>query len=561
MAVKIGSARIDERGKATGGKAGDQTGKEVSTQNWYNRIDNPWVLLRPQGLAVAEKIARCMEMACANSRIGYDQGGRDTLYAAAAPYGFDVSRVTKACETDCSALVRVCLAFAGIAVTNFRTTTQAAVLMATGQFDKLTASKYIHSSAYLRRGDILVTKRQGHTVVVLTDGPKAGKIYALGERPLAKGCEGPDVKAMQAHLISLGFALPKYGADGDFGNETLAAVKAFQTRAKLTIDGELSPADIAVLTALAASGWPTKPAPPEVVPADPAQAGAIHPVRGVIPDISDNQGKIDLDKLAAGCDFAIFRAVQGNGKIDTQAVRNMSGCRARGFPFHVYHFLKPHSITDAENCAVKMYAACSPYQPAAYWLDIETLYPGVTHAKNRAYIRAYVAKLRALGVKKIGLYMGESRLKNHYVQIANIFDALWIAHWGKNDGYLSNIPRVPGVTIGLHQYTSMAGYKGVPGAPGVNYRVDLSRLTGNLPLSWFTGRRHSGVEYPGIVQITASSLNVRAEPSDKARILGAMEKGRYLERRGVDTLGWTSVWYRGKPGWVASKYVKAVSEK
>ncbi len=33
--VKLGSARIDENGHATGGKAGDQTGKEVSTQNWY----------------------------------------------------------------------------------------------------------------------------------------------------------------------------------------------------------------------------------------------------------------------------------------------------------------------------------------------------------------------------------------------------------------------------------------------------------------------------------------------------------------------------------------------
>ena len=35
MAVKIGSARIDERGKISGGKAGDQTGSEVGTQNWY----------------------------------------------------------------------------------------------------------------------------------------------------------------------------------------------------------------------------------------------------------------------------------------------------------------------------------------------------------------------------------------------------------------------------------------------------------------------------------------------------------------------------------------------
>ena len=35
MAVKIGSARIDERGKISGGKAGDQTGNEVGTQNFH----------------------------------------------------------------------------------------------------------------------------------------------------------------------------------------------------------------------------------------------------------------------------------------------------------------------------------------------------------------------------------------------------------------------------------------------------------------------------------------------------------------------------------------------
>ena len=30
MAVYVGSARIDENGKAYGGKAGDQTGKEIT---------------------------------------------------------------------------------------------------------------------------------------------------------------------------------------------------------------------------------------------------------------------------------------------------------------------------------------------------------------------------------------------------------------------------------------------------------------------------------------------------------------------------------------------------
>lgn len=170
--VLIGSARGDENGKASGGRAGDQTGKEVSTQNWYLHSKG-WVVLRPKDAGQAAKIARCMKAACANDKIGYDQGQRNTLYTAAAKVGFDCAKVDVLCETDCSALTRVCAAYAGITAKDYTTDTQVAALMATGAFDKLTGSKYTESSAYLRAGDILVTKTKGHTVVVLTDGPKA----------------------------------------------------------------------------------------------------------------------------------------------------------------------------------------------------------------------------------------------------------------------------------------------------------------------------------------------------------------------------------------------------
>ena len=46
--------------------------------------------------------------------------------------------------------------------------------------------------------------------------------------PIKKGMKGERVKALQTRLLALGYSLPRYGADGDFGKETLAAVKAFQ---------------------------------------------------------------------------------------------------------------------------------------------------------------------------------------------------------------------------------------------------------------------------------------------------------------------------------------------
>lgn len=54
---------------------------------------------------------------------------------------------------------------------------------------------------------------------------------------LKKGCKGKWVKILQEKLISEGYALPKFGADSDFGNETLNAVKAFQKAKGLTADG------------------------------------------------------------------------------------------------------------------------------------------------------------------------------------------------------------------------------------------------------------------------------------------------------------------------------------
>ena len=170
--VKVGSARIDENGKAKGGKAGDQTGKEVSTQNWYKH-NKGWRVFRAKDPEKSNMIAQDMQWACDNKHIGYDQSQRLTLYNVAKEVDFNCKKVNKDCETDCSALVRVCCAYAGIMLPNFRTPTEPGALLESGEFVEMKGAKYTDSSDYLKRGDILVTKTQGHTVVVLNDGVKA----------------------------------------------------------------------------------------------------------------------------------------------------------------------------------------------------------------------------------------------------------------------------------------------------------------------------------------------------------------------------------------------------
>ena len=170
MSVKIGHASIDESGKAKGGNAGDQNKKEVCTRMWYNK---PWTaVIRPKDSTAAEKIAKAMEQACANDKIGYDQWQRTTLYTQAKAHNWDLSKITTACECDCSSLVAVCVNAAGISVSkDIYTGNQKAALQSTGKFDVYTDSKYIGRDNYLKRGDILLGN--GHTAIVLSDGANA----------------------------------------------------------------------------------------------------------------------------------------------------------------------------------------------------------------------------------------------------------------------------------------------------------------------------------------------------------------------------------------------------
>ena len=60
-------------------------------------------------------------------------------------------------------------------------------------------------------------------------------------KTLKKGSKGAAVKELQQRLLDLGYKLPRYGADGDYGNETVAAVKAFQKDWGLKQDGIAGP--------------------------------------------------------------------------------------------------------------------------------------------------------------------------------------------------------------------------------------------------------------------------------------------------------------------------------
>lgn len=264
MAIMIGSARSDERGKYSGGAAGDQkqtsssndTKGEVSIQQMYTHSKG-WNVLRAKSTTHANKIAERMRAACNNKNIGYDQGGR---------YGVINNGINTKVKTeaDCSSLVRQCVKEAtGKDAGDFTTGNAVSRLEATGLFNKRFA--YVsQAKTPIYDGDILCTKTKGHIVVVVsgnsrkatstTTSPVNGNPYS---EPTLLICTSNIIKtkkysSRQATSKGNGvrwvqFELNQSGCkdkdgkslivDGDCETNTDFAIRQFQKLYKLTVDG------------------------------------------------------------------------------------------------------------------------------------------------------------------------------------------------------------------------------------------------------------------------------------------------------------------------------------
>ena len=65
--------------------------------------------------------------------------------------------------------------------------------------------------------------------------------------PISRGSKGPSVKAAQNQLLDAGYSLTRYGADGQFGAETAAALQRFQKATGVPQTGQFDGATFAAL--------------------------------------------------------------------------------------------------------------------------------------------------------------------------------------------------------------------------------------------------------------------------------------------------------------------------
>lgn len=110
-------ASIGENGKGTGGKKGDQTGKEVRIGNYYNFGQDK--VIRFKNVLKGRKVAKVAKLLANDDSCGYSMtlGERETLFKACKGYNWDFEKIKKAikkgtfpkCNTDCSGFYTVCV--------------------------------------------------------------------------------------------------------------------------------------------------------------------------------------------------------------------------------------------------------------------------------------------------------------------------------------------------------------------------------------------------------------------------------------------------------------------
>lgn len=266
--VRMSNCGHDENGRYHGGKAGDQTGTEWYLRAWYSY---PWnYIIRWKDRTLGNLFANLSVEAANNNLIGYDQYQRDTFWAHLKASNYRPSKITIACETDCSAgtiaLIKAVGYLKGIPELQKCNATYTGDMMnyfrsANGQkYFTILTGKYLTNSSYAMRGDINLNTAH-HVNITVDNGVNCGLTSSTSSTSttptntknyLTVGDKGDAVKTLQTKLNKVGYKLT---VDGIYGDNTLKAVKSFQDKYKkeLEVDGVAGKNTIAKLDSVIAA--------------------------------------------------------------------------------------------------------------------------------------------------------------------------------------------------------------------------------------------------------------------------------------------------------------------
>lgn len=298
-----------------------------------------------------------------------------------------------------------------------------------------------------------------------------------------------------------------------------------------------------------------------------------------IPDLSHWHTVKDWDAIKRDCPFVIYKGTQGTNYIDPTVYQFIHQAETNKVPYFLYAYLNKGGETEQAKFLVqKMRDFVGPCF-MGYVLDCEE--------RNNAIDIITALSWLSRQSNKIMFYAGYKDYANYKNVILSMPNncVYWEARYGRNKGlYMVEFP--PHQQAALHQYTSRATYA------GVNGHCDMNKLTGKVPLKWFTDaslfgngtiteapkqpvsaseykvgniytlqvelrvRKGPGGEH-GLVGYKNLTPNAKAHDSDRD---GALDKGTKVTCKEVKQIG-NSIWMRIPSGWVCAfngvkKYVK-----
>lgn len=140
---------------------------------------------------------------------------------------------------------------------------------------------------------------------------------------LRKGSKGKDVKALQDQLLSLGYKLPRFGADSDFGDETDAAVRAFQRDQGISVDGIAGPQTFSKLATAFKSKNQASAKPKKEYVSLPASAATWRTYRTNVQPVAKNSDWSLTPKAFGGLEYEII----GKPQKDVVTIKTSRGNR------------------------------------------------------------------------------------------------------------------------------------------------------------------------------------------------------------------------------------------
>lgn len=247
----ISNSGSDENKAYHGGKAGDQTGHEWELKPWYNR---PWsVVLRYPDQNVALTIAKLSIDAALNDKIGYDQYQRETYWQALQRANYDPSKITVACEEDCTAGVSANVkaagylwgvkALQGVPICSSRNMRERFEIAG---FQALTASKHLTSPNELLPGDVLLYENH-HAAANVTVGKNARALWMPTQTEQAEMLESTEPRR---YVTITGNVFVRKGPGTEY--ETMGVVKPGNV---LPYFGFISPEGWLLVEYQRATGW------------------------------------------------------------------------------------------------------------------------------------------------------------------------------------------------------------------------------------------------------------------------------------------------------------------